>query len=102
MISLTRLNGNTIAINPDLITWIDVTPDTTVSLLGGDKVIVREALSEVIDRIVAFRRLVGGLIRAPSSDVLTVLENQREPRRSSIRPEPPTSRHSSLTPLERK
>ena len=39
-----------IAINPDLITWIDVTPDTTVSLLGGDKIIVRESLDEVIDR----------------------------------------------------
>ena len=44
MITLSRLNGQIVAINPDLITWIDVTPDTTVSLLGGDRIIVRESL----------------------------------------------------------
>jgi flagellar protein FlbD len=60
MITLSRLNGNTVAINPDLISWIDVTPDTTVSLLTRDVIIVRESLEEVIERIVAFRRATGG------------------------------------------
>jgi flagellar protein FlbD len=101
VISLTRLNGRTTAINPDLITWIDVTPDTTVSLLGGEKIIVRETLSEVIERVVAFRRLVGGLVRPPSSDVLSALEASQ--RRSSLRPERPVSaRPLSITTIERK
>ena len=50
MVRLSRLNGQVIAVNPDLITWIEVTPDTTLSLLGGDKVMVRETLDEVIAR----------------------------------------------------
>jgi flagellar protein FlbD len=59
VITLSRLNGSTVAINPDLITWIDVTPDTTVSLLTRDVIIVRESLDEVIERIVAFRKATG-------------------------------------------
>ena len=58
MIVLTRLGGQSIAVNPDLITWVEVTPDTTVSLLGGDKLIVREALDDVIARVIDFRRAV--------------------------------------------
>lgn len=60
MITLSRLNGTVVAINPDLITWIEVTPDTIVSLLGGEKIIVREGLDDVISRIIGFRRAIGG------------------------------------------
>jgi flagellar protein FlbD len=66
VITLSRLNGQVVAINPDLITWIEVTPDTTVSLVGGEKIIVREALDDVISRIVSFRRAIGG--GAPTHD----------------------------------
>lgn len=59
MITLSRLSGTTVAINPDLITWIDVTPDTTVSLLTRDVIVVRETLDEVITRIIAFRKATG-------------------------------------------
>ncbi|HKQ70257.1 MAG TPA: flagellar FlbD family protein [Polyangiaceae bacterium] len=75
MISLSRLNGSVVAINPDLITWIDVTPDTTISLLGGDKIIVREALDEVIDRIVGFRRAVGTGARSVNEGTLQYLSD---------------------------
>ena len=72
MITLSRLNGQIVAINPDLITWIDVTPDTTVSLLGGDRIIVRESLDEVIERVIAFRRAVSEPSgHPPAADVVT-------------------------------
>ncbi len=99
MISLTRLNGRTTAINPDLIIWIDVTPDTTVSLLGGEKIIVRESLEEVIDRVVAFRRLVGGIVRPPSQEVMATAVDSR---RSSMRPGPATLRPTPSMPPERR
>jgi flagellar protein FlbD len=103
VISLTRLNGNTIAINPDLIVWIDVTPDTTVSLLGGDKVIVRESLDDVIERVVTFRRLTGVIARSPSADVLNLIDPQQGRRRVSHRPEPPSSRtFSTVAPSSEK
>ncbi len=60
MVLLTRLNGQPVAINPDLIAWIEIMPDTTVSLIGGDKLLVRESLDTVIDRVIQYRRATTG------------------------------------------
>jgi flagellar protein FlbD len=56
VIKLTRLNHNTVALNPDVILWAEQSPDTTLCLVGGEKVIVRESLDELIDRVIEFRR----------------------------------------------
>lgn len=53
MIQLTRLNGSVLAVNDDLIQYAESTPDTTLTLLGGEKLVVRESLGEVMDGIVA-------------------------------------------------
>jgi flagellar protein FlbD len=58
MLKLTRLNNHVVAINPDHIGWADTTPDTTLFLVGGEKIIVRETLEELIDAVIAFRRLI--------------------------------------------
>ena len=58
MVKLTRLNNNTIAINPDHIGWVEELPDTTLFLIGGDKVLVRESLDELVEKVVEFRRAV--------------------------------------------
>ena len=58
MIKLTRLNRSTVAVNPDHISWIDASPDTTLCLIGGDKLIVRESVDELVEKVVEFRRLV--------------------------------------------
>ncbi len=60
MVKLTRLNNQTVAINPDHIGWADATPDTTLALIGGEKIIVRETLDELINLVIAFRRLTRG------------------------------------------
>jgi flagellar protein FlbD len=94
MVRLSRLNGQVIAVNPDLITWIEVTPDTTLSLLGGDKVMVRETLDEVIERIVAFRREIGDRAHPPSKAVLDSVmpRKDRLSDRASSHTLPPGSR----------
>lgn len=51
MISVTRINGEAITINADLIEFIESTPDTLISLTTGRKVMVRESVEEVKDRI---------------------------------------------------
>lgn len=56
MIELTRLGGETLVVNADLIETIEATPDTVVSLTTGRKLVVREAADEVIERVVAYRR----------------------------------------------
>jgi uncharacterized protein YlzI (FlbEa/FlbD family) len=60
MLKLTRLNNHVVAINPDHIGWVDSTPDTTLFLIGGEKIIVRETLAELIAAVIDFRRLIRG------------------------------------------
>jgi flagellar protein FlbD len=67
MLKLTRLNNHVVAINPDHIGWVDSTPDTTLFLIGGEKIIVRESLDELIAAVIAFRRAV----RAGTADDAT-------------------------------
>ncbi len=56
MIKLTRLNNHVVTINPDHICWADATPDTTLFLIGGEKIIVLETLDELIALVIEFRR----------------------------------------------
>jgi len=58
MIALTRLKGQSIALNPDLIATVDAAPDTVVHLVNGDSIVVQESIDEIIHRVVAFRRLL--------------------------------------------
>ena len=58
MIQLTRLNNQPLAVNSDLIKFVDTAPDTVITLITGEKVLVRESTQEVIRRIVEFRRSV--------------------------------------------
>jgi flagellar protein FlbD len=59
MIQVTRLNGKEYYINPHQIESIEVHPDTTLLMLSGKYVVVKEAVSVVIDRIVEYRRQIG-------------------------------------------
>jgi flagellar protein FlbD len=62
MIQLTRLNGQPLLLNSDLIKLIDNAPDTVISLVNGEKIVVRETGEQILERIVQFRRRVlGGL-----------------------------------------
>jgi len=58
MLKLTRLNNHTVAINPDHIGWADAKPDTTLVLIGGEKILVRESLDELIAIVIEFRRSI--------------------------------------------
>jgi len=58
MIQLTRLNNTSLTVNSDLIKFVEQSPDTVITLVNGEKIIVRENASQVVDRIVHFRRAV--------------------------------------------
>lgn len=60
MIRLTRLNHVPMVLNSDLIEHIDVTPDTVITLTGGQILRVRESADEVVERIVDYRRRIYG------------------------------------------
>lgn len=55
MIELTRLNGNSILLNSDLIKTAESSPDTMLTLINGEKLIVRESCEEVMDRVIDYR-----------------------------------------------
>ena len=58
MIQLTRLNGQPLVVNSDLIKLIEYAPDTVITLVNGEKIIVRESGEQILERIVQFRRRV--------------------------------------------
>jgi flagellar protein FlbD len=58
VIEVTRRDGTTVLINVDQIESIERTPDTMVSLANGHKIVVRESPTELVERIVAFKRVV--------------------------------------------
>ncbi|MGA2207034.1 MAG: flagellar FlbD family protein [Terracidiphilus sp.] len=55
MIELTRLNGRPMVVNSDLIKTAEASPDTMLTLINGEKLIVREDIAEVVERIVVYR-----------------------------------------------
>ena len=60
MIKVTRLNGKEYFINPHQIESIEIRPDTTLMMLSGKSVVVKEGVDEMIDMIVEYRRRIGG------------------------------------------
>ncbi len=58
MIDLTRLNGHRLLVNCDLIKFGEASPDTTLTLFTGEKIIVLESCDEVQLRVAAWRASV--------------------------------------------
>ncbi len=66
MIELTRLNGSPLAVSCELIKYIESSPDTTLTLVTGEKIVVRESCADVIARAIAYRaRLLRETSAAP-------------------------------------
>ena len=62
MILLTKINNAPIAVNADLIQYIEETPDTVITMTNDDKVVVLEGMAEIIQKVVHYRRLIDGLV----------------------------------------
>jgi uncharacterized protein YlzI (FlbEa/FlbD family) len=58
MICLTRLNNQVLTINSDFIKFVEQSPDTLITLVSGEKLVVLESPTEILARIVEFRRSV--------------------------------------------
>lgn len=66
MIQLTRIDGTTFYLNPDLIEVVEATHDTHITLTNGHKYVCAETPSSLIERIAEFRRMSIGAIRRAS------------------------------------
>ncbi|MEN6348080.1 MAG: flagellar FlbD family protein [Syntrophomonas sp.] len=56
MIYLTRLNGEKIMVNIDMIEIMEETPDTVVTLNTGKKLVVKEKTWWIREEIIRFRK----------------------------------------------
>ena len=59
MIRVRRLDGSEYFVNPHQIEYIEANPDTTLVMLSGKRLVVREDYQTVLDEIVEYRRLIG-------------------------------------------
>jgi flagellar protein FlbD len=58
MIKVTRLNNTVMVINIEKIQSLQSTPDTVITFTNHDKIMVKEPLEEVSQRIVEYRRML--------------------------------------------
>jgi flagellar protein FlbD len=58
MIRLTRINHATLVLNADMIEHVEITPDTVIAMMNGQKFMVTESADEVIRRVIDFRRII--------------------------------------------
>jgi len=70
MIDLTRLNGHRLTVNCDLIKHIESAPDTVLTLITGEKLVVLESCDEVAQRTLDYRSRI---LRAAWPDAATML-----------------------------
>jgi flagellar protein FlbD len=56
MIKVTRLNEQLLVVNADLIEFVEELPDTIITLTTGKKVMVKEDVDTIIDKVTTYRR----------------------------------------------
>ena len=58
MIHVTRINGDDLILNAGLIEFIEATPDTVISMTTGRRIMVKESVLEVVDRVTDYESRV--------------------------------------------
>jgi len=61
MIKLTRLGGGEFVLNAERIQYVEELPDTYITLVEGERVVVCESLDEVVSRVIDYQRSVRSL-----------------------------------------
>lgn len=56
MIAVTRLNGQKFVLNSELIRTIEENPDTIITLISGEHLVVKEPSKEIIKRVIEYER----------------------------------------------
>jgi flagellar protein FlbD len=85
MIEVTRLNGVSMTLNSDLIKIAESSPDTMLTLIHGEKLIVRESCAEIVEKVLAYRAL---LLAAVASRMSAPVELHRVVAITSLNPDP--------------
>jgi len=58
MIKVKRLDGRELVINARLIKFVESTPDTLITLTTKDKILVKDSVEEIIDKVISYHQLI--------------------------------------------
>jgi len=58
MIKVTRLNNSELVVNTDLVEFIEAIPDTIISLTTGKKIMIKESVDEIIEKIEEYKKRI--------------------------------------------
>ncbi|MFC2061811.1 flagellar FlbD family protein [Elusimicrobiota bacterium] len=56
MINLTRMNGEKIVLNAELIEIVESRPDTLITLTTGNRILVKETIDEIVEKVEEYRK----------------------------------------------
>ena len=62
MITVTRLNDQKFVINAELIRTVEENPDTTITLINGDHILVKESMADVVNLAIEYGRSLRKLL----------------------------------------
>jgi flagellar protein FlbD len=88
VIILTRLTGQPMAINPDLIERAEATPDTVITMVDGHKLVVGDSVSEVVEKVREWRASVAAEAFALSSPLPVARVPRELPSQGGAEPTP--------------
>ncbi len=58
MIKVTKLNREEIVINAELIETVQATPDTVITLTTNTKILVKDNVDDIVDKVIAYRQKI--------------------------------------------
>lgn len=73
MIKVTRLNDSVLMINVEMIQSLQATPDTVITFTNHDRLMVKEPVEEISQRIVEYQRSVNPVMGNESGDMLDMM-----------------------------
>jgi flagellar protein FlbD len=79
MIQLTRLNKERLMVNCDFIKFVEQAPDTVITLIAGEKIVVRESSEEILAKIIDFRRAIAASLTQPPGPPNAAPNNRNPP-----------------------
>lgn len=65
MILVTRLDGTRVVVNAELIETLEAVPETVIVLVTRRRIMIRESVDEVIERVLTYRRALAVPADAP-------------------------------------
>ena len=78
MIKVTRLNDSVLMINVEMIQSLQATPDTVITFTNHDRLMVKEPVEEISQRIVEYQRSVNPASGNEAADMPDMVESRSE------------------------